>query len=410
MRMLERLRKNCRHAAARNFRFWRGLSEGTCPQRPVTERKRSRNQKEPLPSFPNPRGYSFYENALIFCFCVALVFPVAGAQINIDFGNTEYKGLTNDFHRALFGGGRPGEWQIIMDEVPSAFAPISSNAVPRVNHIPVLAQLDTDPTDERFPMLIYDKETFKNFQVTTQFKIVSGLLEQMAGIVFRFQNESNFYVVRASALGHNLRFYKVVNGVRGNPIGPALDISTGAWHALVVQCQGNQIICWLDGHLVMPPLKDDTFTSGKIGFWTKSDSLTHFGDTRITYTPVVPMAQVLIQNIMQQQPRLLGLRIYTLDKDGIPRIIASKLPDEVGQAGGDSEQAAIDKGQIYFGRGKGTIAVTMPLNDRNGVPIAAVRVQWKRFLGETQDTAVNQARALVQTMQSQILSSQDLLQ
>jgi hypothetical protein len=346
----------------------------------------------------------------VFYFCLALVFPAAGAQININFGNTEYQGLTNDFRGALFGGGRPGEWQIVMDEVPSAFAPISSNAVPRVNHISVLAQLDTDPTDERFPMLIYDKETFKNFQVTTQFKIVSGLLEQMAGIVFRFQDASNFYVVRASALGHNLRFYKVVNGVRGNPLGPTLDISTGVWHSLTVQCQGNQIICWLDSHLVMPPLNDDTFISGKIGFWTKSDSLTHFGDTRITYTPVVPMAQVLIQNILQQQPRLLGLRIYTLDKDGIPRIIASKVPDEVGQAGGESEQGAIEKGQVYFGRGKGTVAVTMPLNDRNGVPIAAVRVQWKRFLGETQDTAVNTARALVQTMQSQILSSQDLTQ
>jgi hypothetical protein len=346
----------------------------------------------------------------VFCFCVALVFPALGAQININFGSTEYKGLTNDFQAALFGGGRPGNWQIIMDEIPSAFSPISSNAVPRMNHIPVLAQLDTDPTDERFPMLIYDKETFKNFEINTEFKITGGIIEQMAGIVFRFQNASNFYVIRVSALGHNLRFYKVVDGVRGNPLGPAMDISSGRWHSLAIQCQGNQIVCWLDGNLAMPPLHDDTFVSGKIGFWTKSDSLTHFGDTRIAYTPVVPMAQILVQNIMQQQPRLLGLRIYTLDKDGVARIIASKVPDEVGQAGGEAEQAAIGKSQVSFGRGKGTCAVTMPLNDRNGVPVAAVRIQWKRFIGETQDTAVNTARAIVQAMQAQILTSQDLLQ
>jgi hypothetical protein len=346
----------------------------------------------------------------VFCFCLGLVFPVTGAQININFGNTEYRGLTNDFHGALAGGGRPGNWQIVMDDVPSAFAPMSSNAPVRMNHIPVLAQLDTDATDERFPMLVYDKETFKNFQLKTQFKIVDGALEQMAGVVFRFENESNFYVVRVSALGHNMRFYKVVNGVRGNPIGPTLGVSTGYWHSLSVQCQGNQIMCWLDDQLVMPPLQDNTFTSGKIGFWTKSDSLTHFGDTSITYTPVVPMAQVLIQNIIQQQPRLLNLRIYTLDKDGKARIIASKKPEEVGEAGGDAEQGAIDKGAIFFGRGKGTIAVTMPLEDRNGVPIAAVRIQWDRFPGETQDTAVNRARALVKDMQSKILSLQDLTQ
>jgi hypothetical protein len=34
--------------AARNFGFWRGLSEGACRQRPVTGRKRRQNSKGPL--------------------------------------------------------------------------------------------------------------------------------------------------------------------------------------------------------------------------------------------------------------------------------------------------------------------------------------------------------------------------
>jgi hypothetical protein len=259
-------------------------------------------------------------------------------------------------------------------------------------------------------MLIYDKETFKDFQLTTRFKIVSGALEQMAGMVFRFQNESNFYVVRVSALGHNLRFYKVVNGERGNLVGPPLDISTGTWHSLAIQCEGNRFTFWLDDKLVMPPLQDETFDAGKIGFWTKSDSVTHFGDTRITYTPVVPMAQLLVQNVMQLEPRILGLRIYTLDKSGEPHIIASKESDEVGRAGSDAEKNAIVNGAMFFGRGKGTVAVTMPLNDRNGDPVAAVRVQLKSFPGETQDTAVMRARVIVQAMQAQILNGQDLTQ
>jgi hypothetical protein len=348
---------------------------------------------------------------LVFCLLLALVFPATAAEIKINFGDfSGDHGLTNDFRSALAGGGRPGDWQIVMDDVPSAFAPISSNAPPAMNHIPVLAQLDADPTDERFPMLIYDKETFKDFRLKTQFKIVDGMLEQMAGIVFRYQNESNFYVVRVSALGHNLRFYKVVNGVRGNLVGPPLNVSTGVWHSLAIQCEGNRVTCWLDDNLVMPSLQDDTFASGDIGFWTKSDSVTHFGDTQITYTPVVPMAQLLIQNVLQQEPRLLGLRIYTLDKNGIPHIIASKDPAEVGKAGTASEQGAINKGAIYFGRGKGTIAVTMPLEDRNGDPVAAIRVQMDAFFGETQDSAVLRARMIMQMMQAQIMTGQDLSQ
>ena len=346
----------------------------------------------------------------VFLIWLALVIPAAGEDIKFNFGDfSTGQSLTNEFFSALAGGGRPGDWEIVMDEVPSAFAPLSSNA-PAINHIPVLAQLDTDPTDERFPMLIYRKENFKDFTLTTRFEILDGVIEQMAGVVFRFQNESNFYVMRVSALGHNLRFYKVVNGQRGNLVGPPLNISIGAWHSLAVQCKGNQIACWLDDTLVMPPLQDDTFDSGKIGFWTKSDSLTHFGDTTISYTPVVPMAQLVVQNVVEQQPRLLGLRIYTLDKAGTPRVIASKVNTEVGQAGSDAEKGAIVNGSTFYGRGRGTVAVTLPLEDRNGDPVAAVRVQLKSFLGETRDNALIRAHMIVDLIQSQILTSQDLSQ
>lgn len=340
---------------------------------------------------------------------LALVLPAGAAEIKLNFGDfSSDHPLTNDFQSALDGSGRPGDWQVAQDEVPSAFPPLSSNAPPVMSHISVLAQMDPDPVDERFPMLVYDKEIFKDFTLKTRFKIISGVLEQMAGVVFRFQNASNFYVFRVSALGHNARFYKVVNGLRGNIVGPPLDVSTDVWHTMTIQCEGNRITCGLDGQLVMPPLQDDTFTSGKIGFWTMSDSLTYFGDTTITYKPVVPMAQLLVQSTLEQEPRLLDLRIYTLDKSGIPRIIASKVPSEVGMAGGGAEAGAITNGFVYFGRGSGTVAVTLPLTDRNGNPVAAVRVELKSFLGETRDHALIRARLVVNQMQKQVLSAQDL--
>jgi hypothetical protein len=232
----------------------------------------------------------------------------------------------------------------------------------------------------------------------------------MAGVVFRYQNESNCYVIRASALGNNVRFYKVVNGVRSDPIGPETGIATNTWHTLAVQCQGNQITCWLDGKLVMPALHDNSFATGKIGFWTKSDAVSHFGDTTISYTPRVPEAQEIVRNIMKDQPRIQGLRIYTLDSQGRPHIIASKDEKEVGQVGTDAEKGAITDGKVYFGRGKGTVEFTLPLRDRNGDPMAAVRVALKSFLGETQDTALTRATKIVQDLQAQAASKEELMQ
>jgi hypothetical protein len=340
---------------------------------------------------------------------IAFELSARGAEIKIDFGDFPTGETPTGFHSALAGGGKPGDWKIIMDDMPSAFTPLTPQAQ-SVSKRAVLAQTSEDPTDERFPLLIFDKETFKDFKLTTQFKIVSGVMEQMAGVVFRFQNESNFYVVRASTLGHNLRFYKVVDGVRSEPIGPTMDISMSVWHRLAVQCQGNQITCWLDDLLAMPPLNDNTFGVGKIGFWTKSDAVTYFGDTTITYTPRVPMAQLLVQSVMQKQPRILGLRIYTLDDNGAPHVIASKDEREIGKPGTDAEKNALENGEVSFGRGKGTVAITLPLRDRNGDPMAAVRVQLQSFPGETQDTAVTRAITIIKLMQAQAASSDELMQ
>jgi hypothetical protein len=122
------------------------------------------------------------------------------------------------------------------------------------------------------------------------------------------------------------------------------------------------------------------------------------------------MAQSVVQALLKKQPRILGLRLYTLDDQGRPHVIASKLEKETGQAGTDAEKAAITDGKIYFGRSKGTVVVTQPLRDRNGDPIAAVRVQLKSFLGETQDTALTRATMIVKDIQAQITSKEELMQ
>jgi len=346
--------------------------------------------------------------------CLALAMSASGAEIKINFSDFTAGQTPTNFHNALAGTGQPGNWKIVTDESPPAFAPLMPQIrpTPSVIRRPVLAQLSEDPANEHFPMLIYDGQTFKNFKLATQFKIIGGMAEQMAGVVFRFQNASNFYVIRVSALGRNLKFYKVVDGMRPDVlIGPTLDIATNTWHTLAVQCLGDQITCWLDGKPAMPTLNDSSFSSGKIGFWTKSDAVSYFGDTTIDYTPMVPAAQALVRDIMKKYPRIVGLRIYTPDDKGQMRILASKNETEIGQPGTDAEKNTFTSGTVSIGHDKGTVMVDMSLNDRNGEPIAAVRVQLKSYtLAETQDMVLDRVRIIVNEMQKRVLSKQDLME
>ncbi|MGD0745536.1 MAG: family 16 glycoside hydrolase [Verrucomicrobiota bacterium] len=345
----------------------------------------------------------------VFCFWVGLTAQILGAEIKIDFSDFATGQAPAGFHPALAGSGQPGQWKVIEDEVPSLFPPLTAKA-PATTRRSVLAQLSQDPADNRFPMLIYDGDTFQDFKLSTRFKIVSGGAEQMAGIVFRFQNASNFYVVRASALGHNLRFYKMVNGQFVDPFTLGTNIAVGVWHTLTVQCEGTQINCRFDDALAMPLQVTTTFAAGKIGFWTMSDAVSYFDNTTIDYKPRVPAAQALVNGIMKQQPRILTLRLYALDGQGGTRIIASNDEKEIGQPGTDAEKAAITDGTVSFGKSVGVVAVTLALRDRNGDPMAALRVRLKSFPGETQDNAVARATLILHQMQAQVSTSEDLMQ
>jgi len=340
------------------------------------------------------------------CLCLWAL-PSWGAELVLDFRGAALDQTPTNFQSVVAGTGQPGVWTIVSDAVTPALAPLTDRA-PREAGRPVLAQTSQDKTDEHFPILVYDAENFKDFKLTTRFKIVSGVAEQMAGVVFRYQNASNFYVVRASALGHNVRFYSMINGQRTTPIGPPLEVAAGVWHTLAIQCVGTHFTFWLDDNPGLA-LDDPTFVSGKIGFWTKSDSVSYFSDLSINYTPVVPAAQTMVDNVLRDETKLLGLKVYALDDQGQPHVIASKDTHDVGQPGGTAEKAAITGGTVSLGWGAGTVSVWLPLRDRNGDPMAAVSVRLKSFVGETQDTAITRATEVIKRMQEKISSGDDLL-
>lgn len=338
--------------------------------------------------------------------CTAAL-SAGAAEMAFDFSTTPEGKLPAGFRGLLAGQGAPGEWKVILDDVPPLLAPLTDKA-PATSRRAVLAQVNQDPTDERFPILVCDRETFSDFSLSTRFKLAGGRTEQMAGIVFRLKDEKNFYVIRASGLGNNVRFYKVVAGERSAPLGPELPVTRGVWHELKIQCKGNQLEAYLDGQLALPRLTDNSFSLGRIGFWTKSDSLTYFADTRITYTPRVALAHAVAQDMVRKYPRLVDLKIYTRDDNGEPHVIGCKNEKDLGAAGGNVEKDCIANGQIYFGREKTHVSVVMPLRDRNGDSIAAVRLALETFLGQTENNALARARPLVKQIQARVQTADEL--
>ncbi|MEO6034445.1 MAG: family 16 glycoside hydrolase [Verrucomicrobiota bacterium] len=341
--------------------------------------------------------------------CAALTLSASAAELALDFSQYSVGSFPTGFVSKVSGAGNPGEWAIIEDEIPVALEPLSPNAPKTRNRI-VLAQRARESTDEHFPLLIYPGEIFGDFILKTRFKCVEGSVERMAGIAFRVQDEKNYYVVRASALGNSFRFYKVVNGDRSQPIGPSAQVPSGVWQEMSVECKGNQIRCLLNGKELIPVLTDNSFTSGKIAFWTKSDSVSYFADTLITYSPRVPLAQTIIADMMQKYPRLIGLKFFSTNAVHELRVIASSEEGQLGEQGEKAEENVFANGIPYYAKANESVSVIMPVRDRNGDTVATLRIIMKPFPGQTQSNVLARALPILKAVEARIVSLKDLTQ
>ena len=193
----------------------------------------------------------------------------AGRSFVYNFDNDPVGQMPAKLHEALTGDGARPQWEVSVD----SSAPSPPN---------ILAQLSTDKTDYRFPLAIADEGSFQDLDVSVKFKAVSGAVDRAAGLVFRLKDANNYYIVRANAIEGNYRLYHVVDGKRVQFAGANVKVAAGEWHELRVECIGNKIICYYDNEQKIEAT-DDTFKdAGKIGLWTKADSVTYFDDLRVT--------------------------------------------------------------------------------------------------------------------------------
>jgi hypothetical protein len=343
---------------------------------------------------------------------ILLYAVISGAAEKVfDFGELKAGDIPPGFRSIVVGEGKPGDWKIVMDELPQAFPTVTAKAA-GTSKRPVLAQLSRDQTDEHAPIFVYEGETFGDFKITTMFKLVDGSAEQMAGIAFRIQDESNYYYIRASGLGSTFSFFKIVNGQRSAPIGSKVQIPKGVWHEMAVECKASEIRAWLNGKELIPTLDDKSFANGKLGFWTKSDSVSYFADARVLYTPRERLAQVLVREALRNFPRLQGIKIFagTMGRGENLHLVASSEATEIGRPAPPEVRDVLARSIPYHGKDRDNVIITLPLRDRNGENVAAVKVIMKSFPGQTEKNALARAQPVVKRMEGRFQTLKELIE
>ena len=129
-----------------------------------------------------------------------------------------------------------------------------------------------------YPVCIKDDTNLKDGFVEVKFKPISGKEDQAGGVIWRAKDANNYYIARANALEDNVTIYHTIRGRRTEKKRASMKVATNQWSTLRVDFQNNHFTVTFDGKKAIE-WDDDTFKdAGKVGVWTKADSVTLFDD------------------------------------------------------------------------------------------------------------------------------------
>jgi hypothetical protein len=186
--------------------------------------------------------------------------PLVAQTTNVDFERDHVGSPPAGWTATQTGSGR-AIWTVQKDDS----APSKSN---------VLKQSGA----ATYPICLKDDTSVKDGSVEVKFKPMSGKEDQAGGVIWRAKDSNNYYVARANALEDNVTIYHTINGRRTEKKRTSMKVAANQWHTLRVDFQGTHFTVTADGKKAIE-WDDDTFKdAGKVGLWTKADSVTEFDD------------------------------------------------------------------------------------------------------------------------------------
>lgn len=189
---------------------------------------------------------------------------INSSDTTINFENCEIDKVPDGFTQTATGKPQKLNWKIANDNGNKVAAQSAKNK------------------GEYFNLLVLDKPGYQNFTMSVKIKAVAGDEDRGGGLVWRYIDNTNYYIARCNPLEKNFRFYRVVKGNRKQLKSVITDIGTsGEWFTMNIEMNGNKISCSLNGNKMIEAT-DDTFSqAGRVGLWSKADAQSYFDDLTI---------------------------------------------------------------------------------------------------------------------------------
>jgi Domain of Unknown Function (DUF1080) len=168
-----------------------------------------------------------------------------------------------------------GDWQVIAD--PSAPSKPNTLGLPAGRLIKSLTS-----ALEYYPMAIEtDPTEYSDFTLEAQFKSAGGRFDCSGGIIFRYVDEKNFYLLSAGCPSDYFALSRMTNGALVGLKQSVVPTDKDTWYRLKVIAQGGHFMCY-DNDKMIFDFDDNKIAKGRVGVWARDDSQAQFDDIKVT--------------------------------------------------------------------------------------------------------------------------------
>jgi hypothetical protein len=192
-----------------------------------------------------------------------------GGNSNVNFDGLKPGALPPYWSAAETHPGEPPRWVVKDDRT----AP---------SHHNVFAQISSAPGENAFPLAVFDRVICRDGDLSVKFKIDPRPARfQTAGIMWRYQDPNDYYLLHFSVTDKNISLVHMQNGVAHHILTSGHDIRAGQWYIAKVIYRGSRIQVEFGNRRLFDAVDDSISAAGKTGLWTRAGTVAYFDDFRI---------------------------------------------------------------------------------------------------------------------------------
>jgi len=171
-----------------------------------------------------------------------------------------------------------GDWQVIAD--PNAPSKPNTYGLPPGRMMQSLMNALA-----YYPMaVVTDPTEYSDFTLEASFKSAGGRFDCSGGIIFRYVDSKNFYVLSAGCPSDYFQLSRMSAGKLDILKQTVVPTDKDTWYKIKVVAQGGHFMCYDDNKMIYD-FDDSKIAKGRIGLWASDDSQARFDDVTLTLPP-----------------------------------------------------------------------------------------------------------------------------